>query len=62
MPCAHWPLQLGQPVIEVSLTWAQGGQTVVRRLLADTGAGAAHSVFELLMDERDCLLCGGTPI
>ena len=27
--------------------------------LADTGAGTAKAAFELLLDEHDCLLCGG---
>jgi hypothetical protein len=61
MSRAHWPLLLGQPIIEVNLTFAQGGQTVTRRLLADTGAGSANSGFEMLIDEQDCLLCGGRP-
>jgi len=61
MPRAQWSLHLDQPIIEVNLALAQGGQTVLRRLLADTGAGTATAGFELLMDEHDCLLCGGTP-
>jgi hypothetical protein len=48
-------------MIEVTLTLASSGQTVVQRLLADTGAGTASAGFELLMDEQDCLLCGGSP-
>jgi hypothetical protein len=28
-------------------------------LLADTGAGARSSGFELILDQNDCLLCGG---
>jgi hypothetical protein len=61
MPRAQWSLLLGQPIIEVNLTMAQGGQAVTRQLLADTGAGTAQSGFEMLMDEQDCLLCGGNP-
>jgi len=41
---------------------AQGGQPLVRNLLADTGAGSLLSSFELILDEEDCLLCGGNPL
>lgn len=61
MPRALWSLLLGQPIIEVNLAVAQGGRAITRRLLADTGAGTANSGFDLLMDEQDCLLCGGNP-
>jgi hypothetical protein len=30
--------------------------------VADTGAGGARAVFELLLKESDCLLCGGKPV
>src|SRR3989442_842947 len=59
MPRAQWPLLHDRPIIQVILALVQGGQQVARNLLADTGAGTAQSVFELLRDERDCLLCGG---
>ncbi len=62
MPRALWQLHLDQPTVEVNLTLAQGGQTIQRRLLADTGAGTARAGFELLLDEHDCLLAGGSPI
>jgi hypothetical protein len=62
MPCALWPLLHNRPVIQVVLTQAQGCQRVTRVLLADTGAGAANAGFELLLDEQDCLLCGGIPL
>jgi hypothetical protein len=62
MPRAQWPLLHDRPVIEVVLTLVQGSQQVVRRLLADTGAGSTQAGFELLLDEHDCLLCGGTPL
>ena len=62
MPSAQWPLSRGRPIIEVTLTLAQGGQPIVRRLIADTGAGTLHSRSELLLDEHDCVLCGGTPM
>ncbi|HEV7225831.1 MAG TPA: hypothetical protein VGN42_24205 [Pirellulales bacterium] len=62
MARAQWPLRHGRPIVEVSLALVQGGQRVVRRLLADTGAGDAQSGFELLLPEQDCLSCGGTPL
>jgi hypothetical protein len=62
MPRVHWPLLRRQPQVEVTLTLAVGRQAVVRRLLADTGAGTARAGFELLLDEQDCLLCGGVPL
>lgn len=62
MPRAQWPLLRGRPIIELTLTTALGGQQVVRRLIADTGAGSLRSGVELLLDEQDCLLCGGSPL
>jgi hypothetical protein len=59
---AQWPLLHRQPRIEVTLTLALGGPAVVRQMLADTGAGTARAGFELLLDEQDCLLCGGVPL
>lgn len=59
MPRAQWPLLRGRPIVELTLTTALGGQQVVRRLIADTGAGSLRSGVELLLDEQDCLLCGG---
>jgi hypothetical protein len=61
MARALWPLRHGRPVIEVELKLAQGGQMVTRVLLADSGAGALNVPFELILDEVDCLLCGGKP-
>lgn len=61
MPRADWPLVNDEPVVEVVLTPVSAGPPVVRRLLADTGAGNARSAFELLLDEQDCLACGGIP-
>ena len=58
MPRATWPLSRGQPVIEVQLT-SSAGQQETRRLLADTGAGRARGLFDLILVERDCLQCGG---
>lgn len=62
MPRAHWPLWRGRPVIEVNLILVQGGQPLVRRLIADTGAGTSRSRFDVLLDEHDCLLCGAIPL
>jgi hypothetical protein len=36
-----------------------GGQQVVRNLLADTGAGAAHTGIDLLLEDHDCLHADG---
>ena len=57
----QWPLDQGRPVIEITMELSIGSQAVTRRLLADTGAGSQHATFELILDEQDCLLCGGVP-
>lgn len=62
MSRVQWPLFRGRPIVEVTLLQALDGKPVIRRLVADTGAGSARSAFELLLDEHDCLLCGGTPL
>src|SRR5579872_3471396 len=62
MPRGQWPLVHGRPAIALVLTLVRGTQQVDRRLLADTGAGTAQSGFELLLNEQDCLLCGGIPL
>jgi hypothetical protein len=59
MARAQWPLFSGRPVIQVALTLSQSGKKTIRTLLADTGAGAAHSAFALIIEEHDCVLCGG---
>jgi hypothetical protein len=59
MALAQWPLRHDRPVIQVVLTLAQGRQKVTRTLLADTGAGGRRGPFHLVLDEVDCLLCGG---
>jgi hypothetical protein len=61
MARVRWPLLNHQPRIQVTLTLAPSGQSVVRNLLADTGAGTRRARFELLLDEQDCLHCGGLP-
>ncbi|HET6882614.1 MAG TPA: hypothetical protein VFI31_20775 [Pirellulales bacterium] len=62
MPRAVWPVSRGRPIIEVVLSVAPGGRPVPRQLIADTGAGTLPSGIELLLDEQDCLTCGGTPM
>ena len=57
MPAAPWFLQNHRPVIEIVLC-ASGGHDLVRSLVADTGAGTRQSVFQLILDENDCLQCG----
>lgn len=62
MPRTCWSLWRGRPIIEVNLMPAQGGQPLIRRLIADTGAGTSQSRFDLLLDEHDCVLCGATSL
>ena len=58
MPRILWPLRHNRPTIQVVLSPAATGQDFVRHLLADTGAGTAHSSFELILEETDCLQAG----
>jgi len=60
MPRATWPLHLGCPAIRVVLTLVAGNQPLPCYLLADTGAGTISSSFDLILEESDCLLCGGS--
>jgi hypothetical protein len=62
MPLMQWPLRNGRPCIEVVLTLAADGRPLPRVLLADTGAGSKTARFQLILDELDCVLCGGTPL
>ena len=62
MPRADWPLMLGRPMIEINLTKPQGNSLGPRDLLADTGAGADYSGFELLLEEQDCVDREGLPV
>jgi hypothetical protein len=59
MPTAQWSLQNERPQIQVALSLLRDGQDLVRRLVADTGAGSRQSVFQLILAENDCLQCGG---
>jgi len=60
MPDASWPLRAGRPVIQVGLQ-TDSGESLLRNLLADTGAGSVFSPFELVLSEDDCISCGGNP-
>ena len=62
MPAVSWPLLLDRPMIRLTLPVALGTQPLLRALLADTGAGALRDPFELILDEDDCIQCGGIPI
>ncbi len=62
MPTALWPLLHDRPLIQVSLRLALGGPPVIRSLLADSGAGSLRDPFEVILEEDDCLHCGGIPI
>ncbi len=62
MPRVQWALRHGRPCVEVVLTLTPSGQPFPRILLADTGAGARTGRFQLILDEDDCLLCGGSPL
>ena len=52
MPLAQWPLHNDRPSIEIVLS--RPGGNVVRRLIADTGAGTARSSFQFILTELDC--------
>jgi hypothetical protein len=62
MPRVQWPLRHGCPVVEVVLTLAADSKPLRRVLLAATGAGSRTARFQLLLEEDDCVLCGGNPL
>ena len=62
MPAVQWPLHMGRPMIEVDLSLPSPPHVATCRLVADTGAGSEHAVFQLIMDEQDCLAFGGVPL
>jgi len=62
MPAAQWPLQNHRPEIHVVMSLLSGGHDLIRRLVADTGAGSRQSVFQLVLLENDCLQCQGLRI
>jgi hypothetical protein len=59
MPRIGWPLRQGRPPIEVVLRQVSAAKDITRTLLADTGGGSNQSAFELILNESDCLSCGG---
>lgn len=60
MPRQEWALANGRPIIEIELVLvASTSENCL--LLADTGAGSGRAAFELVLDEQDCLACGGFP-
>ena len=59
MPRVQWPLWQNRPCVQIVLTLTATGQLLPRTLLADSGAGSRSSDFELILDEADCLRCGG---
>jgi hypothetical protein len=61
MPRVSWPLLLDRPRIQVQLALAADGQQVIRNLIADTGAANNRAPFDLIMEEHDCIVCGGVP-
>src|SRR5438552_190594 len=61
MPQVQWALQNGRPCVQVVLTLAPSSEPLERTLIADTGAGSLHAGFEMILEEDDCLLCGGVP-
>jgi hypothetical protein len=46
-------------MIQVVLSIVSGGQDLVCRIIADTGAGNRQSIFQLMLPENDCRRCGG---
>jgi hypothetical protein len=62
MPRVLWALRQGRPCVEIVLTLTADGQPFTRILLADTGAGSRIARFQLILDEDDCVLCGGNPL
>jgi hypothetical protein len=59
MPREQWPLRHGRPCVEILLTPTLTGPPLARTLLADTGAGSQQARIELILEEKDCLTCGG---
>lgn len=62
MPRIVWPHHCHRPIIELTLLQSLGGALLNRRLVADSGAGRSNASFELLLDEHDCLMCGGVSV
>lgn len=62
MGSVEWPLHMQRPQIEVVISPFGAKRELVRRLLADTGAGTRTDVFELILDEDDCVQSSGIPM
>jgi hypothetical protein len=45
--------------LEVEVPAPGGGPDLIRRLVADTGAGSGKAIFQLMLAESDCLQAGG---
>ena len=58
MPRQVWPLHDECPIVQVHLRDAATGLTLMRTLLADTGAGKLGSPFELVLSQSDGQRCG----
>ena len=58
MSPVSWPLHDGRPAIEFAVSTTAGDE-MIRRLVADTGAGAQAAPFELILHQDDCRQCGG---
>lgn len=61
MPRLEWPLRNGRPSVEIVLSVAPSGKALPRVMLADTGAGTNKRIFDLILEEDTCVLCGGIP-
>src|SRR5262245_25832412 len=59
MPRVTWQLLHARPTVRAVLL--PDGEPATFDLLADTGAGSNNEVFDLILTESDCLLCG-TPV
>ncbi len=53
MPRALWPLQNGQPAVQMELQNQITGVSASRILLADTGAGSQHEPVDLVLGTED---------
>jgi hypothetical protein len=53
-----WPLRNSRPRVQARLVNLPQTRTVMRELLADTGAGSGYSLYELILSEDDCYQFG----
>jgi hypothetical protein len=61
MPRAVWARLKIRPRIQIETILIANEQQVTRNLIADTGAGSSRATVDLIMEELDCVLCGGVP-